>query len=160
MPPATVCAGASRYREVKNHMSDFTPISAAIGGSLIGLSSVLLMLLTGRIAGISGIFGGLLDFGNDDKGWRIAFIAGLILAPLMANWIGHAMPSPKLPANWIVIIAAGLLVGFGTRLGGGCTSGHGICGIARLSPRSITATAVFMATAILVVALTRHVLGG
>ena len=76
-------------------MENFTPLSAAIGGGLIGLSAVLLMLLTGRIAGISGIFGGLLDFGNDDKGWRIAFIAGLILAPLMAGWIGHAMPTGR-----------------------------------------------------------------
>ena len=139
-------------------MENFTPLSAAIGGGLIGLSAVLLMLLTGRIAGISGIFGGLLDFGNDDKGWRIAFIAGLILAPLMAGWIGHAMPPPKLPASWIVIIAAGLLVGFGTRLGGGCTSGHGICGIARLSPRSLAATVTFVTVAMVVVAITRHAL--
>ena len=141
-------------------MVNFTPISAAIGGGLIGFSAVLLMLLTGRIAGISSIFGGLLDPGNNDKGWRIAFIAGLILAPLMAGWIGHAMPTPKLPASWIVIIAAGLLVGFGTRLGGGCTSGHGICGVACLSSRSIAATVIFMLTAIATVAITRHVLGG
>src|SRR6267143_931255 len=87
-------------------MENFTPLSAAIGGGLIGLSAVLLMLLTGRIAGISGIFGGLLDFANDDKGWRIAFIAGLILAPLMAGGIGHAMPTPKLPASRSVVIAA------------------------------------------------------
>ena len=141
-------------------MNNFTLIAAAVGGALIGLATVLLMMLTGRVAGISGIFGGLLDFDNDDKGWRIAFIAGLILAPLMAGWIGHAMPTPKLPASWIVIIAAGLLVGFGTRLGGGCTSGHGICGVARLSSRSIAATVIFMLTAIATVAITRHVLGG
>ncbi len=141
-------------------MANFTPISAAIGGGLIGLSAVLLMLLTGRIAGISGIFGGCLGFGTDDKGWRITFIAGLILAPLAAGAIGYAMPSPQMPASWTAVIAAGLLVGFGSRLGGGCTSGHGICGIARLSARSITATAVFMAAAIVVVAVTRHVLAG
>jgi uncharacterized protein len=141
-------------------MVDFTPISAAIGGGLIGLSAVLLMLLTGRIAGISGIFGGCLGFGMNDKGWRIAFIAGLILAPLVAGAIGYAMPSPQMPASWSVVIAAGLLVGFGSRLGGGCTSGHGICGIARLSARSITATAVFMVAAVVVVALARHVLAG
>jgi len=141
-------------------MADFTPISAAIGGGLIGLSSVLLMLLTGRIAGISGIFGGLLDLGNGVKGWRIAFIAGLILAPLFAGWIGDPMPKPQMPASWTIIIAAGLLVGFGTRLGGGCTSGHGICGVARLSGRSITATAIFMLAAIATVAVTRHVFGG
>jgi uncharacterized protein len=141
-------------------MANFTPISAAIGGGLIGLSAVLLMLLTGRIAGISGIFGGCLGFGINDKAWRISFIAGLILAPLTASWVGYAMPLPQMPASWTVIIAAGLLVGFGTRLGGGCTSGHGICGIARLSVRSITATATFMFTAIVVVALTRQALGG
>jgi uncharacterized membrane protein YedE/YeeE len=140
-------------------MANFTPLSAAIGGGLIGLSAVLLMLLTGRIAGISGIFGGLLNFRDDDRDWRIAFIAGLILAPLIAGWIGHAIPTPKLPASWTVIIGAGLLVGFGTRLGSGCTSGHGICGIARLSSRSIVATIVFMLAAIATVAVTHHVLG-
>ncbi len=140
-------------------MANFTPLSAAIGGALIGLSAVLLMLLTGRIAGISGIFGGLLNPGSADKGWRIAFIAGLILAPLLAGWIGYGMPTPKLPASWSVIVAAGLLVGFGSRLGGGCTSGHGICGVARLSVRSVTATAIFMLAAIATVAITRHVLG-
>jgi uncharacterized membrane protein YedE/YeeE len=141
-------------------MTNFTPLSAAIGGGLIGLSAVMLMLLTGRIAGISGIFGGLLDLKAGDKDWRIAFIAGLILAPLLAGWIGYGMPSPKLPSSWTVIVAAGLLVGFGTRLGGGCTSGHGICGVARLSPRSIAATVIFMLAAIATVAVTRHVLGG
>jgi uncharacterized membrane protein YedE/YeeE len=144
-------------------MAGFTPLSAAIGGGLIGLSAVLLMLSTGRIAGISGICGGLLDFGRSDKtsdrGWRIAFIAGLILAPLVARGIGYALPSPQMPANWAVVITAGLLVGFGTRLGGGCTSGHGICGVARFSARSIAATAIFMVTAIVTVAFSRHVLG-
>jgi len=141
-------------------MANFTPVSAAIGGGLIGLSSVLLMLLTGRIAGISGIFGGLMNVGGDDKSWRIAFLAGLILAPLIAGLAGYAMLPPQMPASWIVIIAAGLLVGFGTRLGGGCTSGHGICGVARLSFRSVTATAIFMLAAIATVAVTRHLLGG
>ena len=141
-------------------MANFTPVSAAIGGALIGLAAVLLMLLTGRIAGISGIFGGCLSFGAADKGWRIAFIAGLIAAPLTASLVGVAIPDPVMPANWVVIVAAGLLVGFGTRLGGGCTSGHGVCGIARLSTRSIVATAIFMAVAVAVVALTRHVFGG
>jgi Predicted transporter component len=141
-------------------MADFTPVSAAIGGALIGLASVLMMLLTGRIAGVSGIFSGLLNLRGEDKGWRIAFIAGLILAPVIAGWIGYGMAAPKLPSNWTVIVVAGLLVGFGSRLGGGCTSGHGICGIGRLSPRSITATIVFMVTAVATVAITRHVLGG
>jgi uncharacterized membrane protein YedE/YeeE len=137
-------------------MTNFTPVSAAIGGVLIGLSAVLLMLSTGRIAGIAGIFGGLLNLRSGDKGWRIAFIAGLILAGL----IGYGMAQPKLPSSWAVIVVAGLLVGFGTRLGGGCTSGHGICGIARLSPRSIAATLVFMVTAVITVAITHHLLGG
>jgi uncharacterized membrane protein YedE/YeeE len=141
-------------------MDNFTPVSAALGGGLIGLSVALLMLLTGRIAGISSIFGDCLGFGTTEKSWRIAFIAGLILALLGAGWIGYAMPPPQMPASWAVIVTAGLLVGFGTRLGGGCTSGHGICGIARLSGRSMTATAIFMITAIVVVALTRHVLAG
>ena len=141
-------------------MANFTPVSAAIGGALIGLAAVLLMLSTGRIAGISGILSGLLNLRGEDKAWRIAFIAGLILAPVIAGLIGYGMPTPKLPSNWAVIVVAGLLVGFGTRLGGGCTSGHGICGIARLSPRSIAATIVFMVVAIVTVAVTRHVLGG
>ena len=140
-------------------MANFTPISAAIGGGLIGLSAVMLMLSIGRIAGISGIFGGLLDFSGEEKGWRVAFIAGLILAPLIAGLIGHEMPSPQMPASWAIIIAAGLLVGFGTRLGGGCTSGHGICGLARLSVRSVASTAIFMVAAIATVAITRHVFG-
>jgi len=141
-------------------MSNFTPIAAAIGGGLIGVSAAFLMLLTGRIAGVSGILGGLLSPGMSDKNWRIAFIAGLILAPLIASLIGSELPSPKMPTSWSVLILAGLLVGFGARLGGGCTSGHGICGVARLSARSITATAIFMAAATVVVALTHHVLAG
>jgi uncharacterized protein len=141
-------------------MANFTPLSAAIGGALIGLSAVLLMLLTGRIAGISGIFGELLNWRGEDKGWRIAFIAGLILAPIIAGAIGYGMAPPQLPANWMIVVVAGLLVGFGTRLGGGCTSGHGICGIGRMSGRSIAATVLFMTTAVITVAITHHVLGG
>lgn len=141
-------------------MANFTPISAAIGGALIGLSAVLLMLFNGRIAGITGIAGGLIDPTGTDRFWRVAFLAGLIAAPLSAMLIGYAVPVPQMPASMITVAVAGLLVGFGTRLSNGCTSGHGICGVARLSTRSITATAVFMAAAIVVVALTRHVIGG
>jgi uncharacterized membrane protein YedE/YeeE len=140
-------------------MANFTPVSAAIGGALIGLSAVLLLMSTGHIAGISGIFSDLLNWRGEDKGWRIAFLAGLILAPVLAGLIGYGMAQSRLPSNWAVIIVAGLMVGFGTRLGGGCTSGHGICGIARLSPRSIAATIVFMVRAIVTVAITRHVVG-
>ena len=141
-------------------MANFTPISAAIGGALIGLAAVLLMVFNGRIAGVSGIMDGLVEPRSDDRAWRAAFIAGLIAAPLAAALLGHAVPMPQMPGSYVTIAVAGLLVGFGTRLGSGCTSGHGICGIARLSPRSITATLVFMVTAIIVVALMRHVIGG
>jgi uncharacterized protein len=141
-------------------MANFTPISAAIGGALIGLAATLLMLLTGRIAGISGILGGTLDVETPDKGWRIAFIVGLILAPLTGSLVGYTLAEPQLPGNWAVITVAGLLVGFGSRHGSGCTSGHGVCGIARLSVRSIVATVIFMGTAVVVVALARHVFGG
>ena len=140
-------------------MANFTPISAAIGGALIGLAAALLMLTTGRVAGISGIFGGALTLSATDKGWRIAFIAGLILAPLTGSLVGYALTAPQMP-NWAVTIVAGLLVGFGTRLGAGCTSGHGICGIARVSARSIVATLIFVAVAVVVVAVMRHGMGG
>jgi uncharacterized membrane protein YedE/YeeE len=141
-------------------MANFTPLSAAIGGALIGLAAVMLMLLAGRVAGISGIAAGMLGIGSIDRGWRVAFIAGLILAPVAAMLAGYAVPVPQMPTSWIVVVAAGLLVGFGARLGGGCTSGHGICGIARLSKRSIAATMIFMGTAVVTVALMRHVIGG
>ncbi len=141
-------------------MANFTPISAAIGGALIGLSAVLLMLLNGRIAGVTGVFAGLIDPLSTDRFWRAAFIAGLIAAPLSAALVGYTIPIPQMPTSLVTVVAAGLLVGFGTRLSNGCTSGHGICGIARLSPRSIAATAVFMVAAIVVVAFTRHVFGG
>ena len=136
-------------------MAPFDPLSAAIGGALIGLAAMLLMLLTGRIAGISGILGDLLDSGGSDRAWRLAFAAGLVAAPLALALSGHALANPAMPGSTIVAVA-GLLVGIGTRLGSGCTSGHGICGIARLSPRSTAATVTFMATAMLVVATMRH----
>jgi hypothetical protein len=141
-------------------VANFTPVSAALGGALIGLSAVLLMLFTGRVAGISGISGGLLELQSSDKSWRVAFIAGLILAPLIAGWIGYGMSPPQISASWMTIIVGGVLVGFGTRLGGGCTSGHGICGVARFSHRSIAATAIFVLTAVAVVAVNRHLIGG
>jgi uncharacterized membrane protein YedE/YeeE len=141
-------------------MANFTPISAAIGGALIGLSAVLLMLFTGRIAGVSGIFDGLINPQTSDRAWRAAFVAGLITAPLTAMLVGYAVPTPQMPGSYVTTVVSGLLVGFGSRLGSGCTSGHGICGIARLSPRSIAATGVFMVAAIVVVALTHHVFGG
>jgi hypothetical protein len=140
-------------------MENFTPLSAAIGGALIGIAAALLMITSGRIAGISGIVGGLIGSAAD-KGWRAAFVAGLILAPLAANLAGFTLSAPQMPGSWTVIVLAGLLVGFGSRLGGGCTSGHGVCGVARLARRSIAATVIFMGTAMMVVAIVRHGLGG
>ena len=141
-------------------MAAFDPVSGLLGGGLIGLASVLLMLLNGRVAGISGILGGALAMSAGDKVWRLAFIAGLIVAPIVIGLFGYPLPEPQMPASWLLIVAAGVLVGFGARYGGGCTSGHGVCGIARLSARSIAATAIFMASAIIVVAIMRHGFGG
>lgn len=135
----------------------FTPGPALAGGLLIGLAAALLVLGAGRIAGISGIAGGLLRPGADDRGWRLAFMGGLMAAP----WIYTALAGPVRPqvdAGWGLVIVAGLLVGIGTRYGAGCTSGHGVCGLSRLSLRSLVATAVFMAAGFATVALLRHLL--
>jgi uncharacterized protein len=141
-------------------VANFTPVSAAIGGALIGLSVALLMLLNGRIAGISGVAGQFLAFERGEWRWEIAFLIGLVAAPLLMNVAGYPLPHPAMPASWAIIAIGGLLVGFGTRMANGCTSGHGLCGLARFSTRSLVATAIFMVTAIVVVALARHVLGG
>ena len=140
-------------------MENFTPLSALAGGALIGLSAGLLMLFNGRVAGISGIVGGLFQPLASERNWRIAFIAGLLAGPPLAIALGWSI-APRIDASWPVLIAAGLLVGFGTRLGSGCTSGHGVCGMARLSPRSIAATLAFMAVGMAVVFAVRHVIGG
>jgi uncharacterized membrane protein YedE/YeeE len=141
-------------------MHNLTAFSGLFGGALIGLATAMLMLLTGRIAGISGIFGGLLPLRSSERGWRLAFIAGLIAAPLLAALGGMSLPNPTMPASLAVIAIGGLLVGLGSRMGSGCTSGHGVCGTARLSTRSIAATAIFMLVAIVVVAIVRHGIGG
>ena len=141
-------------------MVAFDPVSALLGGALIGIASVLLMALNGRIAGVSGILAGALAAGTGDKLWRVAFIAGLVSAPIVVGLLGKPLSEPTMPISWLLIVVSGLLVGFGTRLGGGCTSGHGVCGIARLSKRSIAATAIFMASAAITVAFVRHGLGG
>ncbi len=142
-------------------MENFTPVSALIGGVLIGLGAVGLMAFSGRIAGIAGIAGGLF-FGarGEDIGWRLAFVAGLIAGPGVVLALGGALPPIQIDAPLAVVVVGGLLVGFGTRLGNGCTSGHGVCGLARLSPRSAVATLTFMATAICVVIIVRHVIAG
>jgi len=144
--------------EIRFMTTEFTPVAALAGGALIGLAATLLMLLNGRIAGISGILGGAFSARRDDLGWRIAFIAGLVAAPIVAQLAGYGLPRIDLPP-WTVIVVAGLLTGFGTRLGSGCTSGHGVCGIARLSPRSIVATCLFMVAGFATVFLIRHVIG-
>lgn len=138
-------------------MDEFTPVSGLVGGLLIGLAVTLKLLLNGRIAGISGIVGGLLAPKGGDTGWRVAFVAGLLIGAL-AYILATGGPAPvHVLASPPAILVGGLLVGFGTRLGSGCTSGHGLCGMARLSPRSIVATAVFFGVAMLTVFLTRHV---
>lgn len=142
-------------------MAHFTPVSAALGGALIGLSAAILWLGLGRIAGISGIVssfvGGALPWG--DIAWRLAFLAGLVAAPPLYALATGTMPAIRVTSNPELLVAAGLLVGFGTRLGGGCTSGHGVCGLARLSRRSLVATALFIGAAVVTVFLTHHVLG-
>ncbi|MBM3528232.1 MAG: YeeE/YedE family protein [Alphaproteobacteria bacterium] len=139
--------------------TEFTPIAALSGGALIGLAAALMMLLSGRIAGISGILGGAFEADTGDRAWRWWFVAGLIAAPVLALIAGYGLPKVALP-SWPVLIVAALLVGFGTRMGNGCTSGHGVCGIARLSPRSLAATLAFMAAAVVTVFVMRHVMGG
>ena len=140
-------------------MSEFTPVSALIGGLMIGGSAALFLILTGRVAGISGILGGLLQPVRNEVGWRLAFLAGLLLAPLVYAAVAGTMPRVEIAAPTGLLVVAGLLVGMGTRLGAGCTSGHGVCGIGRGSPRSIAATAMFMATAVATVFIARHLAG-
>ena len=133
----------------------FTPWTALAGGALIGVAAGMLVLLNGRIAGISGIVGGLLRPVRGDRAWRVAFVLGLIGAPSVAGWL-FQLPQLKIDAGLGALVLAGLLVGIGTRYGGGCTSGHGVCGLSRLSPRSVVATACFMAAGFVTVAVLRH----
>ena len=133
----------------------FTPWTALAGGLLIGLAAAAFVLLNGRIAGISGILGGLLRPARGDIAWRVAFLAGLIGAPLV-HALFAARPEARIEAGQGTLVVAGLLVGLGTRYGAGCTSGHGVCGLSRLSPRSLVATAAFMAAGFLTVYLLRH----
>jgi uncharacterized membrane protein YedE/YeeE len=127
---------------------------------MIGLASVALMLFIGRIAGIAGIVGGLFGSVGSGIGWRLAFVAGLIAGPFVVPLAGGTIPDVTIDAPLPIVVAAGLLVGFGTRLGTGCTSGHGVCGLARLSPRSLVATLSFMAAGAAVVFVSRHLGGG
>lgn len=141
-------------------MTDFTPISASIGGALIGASAVLLMASLGRIAGISGIAGGLATAQPSDRSWRVAFLIGLIGAPALMVLTRPELLRVEFTVSLPLIALAGVIVGVGTTLGNGCTSGHGVCGNARLSGRSIVATLTFMATGIATTLVMRHVIGG
>lgn len=134
----------------------FTPWASLAGGVLIGLASALLILFSGRLLGISGILGGTISPRRGDAAWRLAFLAGVLVAP--ALWALFVTPeAPRIQAGGAVLMVAGLLVGWGTRHGSGCTSGHGVCGLSRLSPRSIAATLTFMASGFAAVYLVRHV---
>lgn len=138
--------------------ANFTPMTALIGGLIIGLATAMFVLLNGRIAGISGIVGGLLKPKSGDIAWRLLFIAGLLIAPLIYGFFA-ALPRITIDANFPMLIAAGLLVGVGTRYASGCTSGHGVCGLSRLSPRSLVATLSFMGAGFATVYIVRHVVG-
>jgi uncharacterized membrane protein YedE/YeeE len=135
----------------------FTPASALIGGAIIGAAAALFAVLNGRIAGVSGILGGLMRPQAGDISWRIAFVAGLVAAPLAWGLLA-VLPEIRVDASYAALVAAGLLVGVGTRYGGGCTSGHGVCGVSRLSPRSIAATLAFMAAGFATVYVARHLI--
>ena len=140
-------------------MENFTPLSGVLGGVLIGIATALLLLANGRIAGISGIVGGLLAPKSGETGWRLTFIIGLWIGAIAFILARGAPFAVAIDLPWPAMVAAGLLVGFGTRMGSGCTSGHAVCGIARFSKRSIVATVVFLASAIATVFVTRHVVG-
>ena len=134
----------------------FTPWTSLTGGILLGLASAIFILVNGRILGISGIVGGLLRLKDGDTGWRIAFVLGMLAAPLLYLLVAGTVPA-TIDADWGTVVLAGLLVGVGTRFGSGCTSGHGICGLSRLSPRSLAATLTFMGAGFALVFLVRHV---
>lgn len=138
----------------------FTPWASLAGGIVLGMASALFILVNGRILGISGILGGLLKFKRDDADWRITFLLGLLAAPLTLSLLAPAgwMTAPRIDAGIPLIVLAGLLVGYGTRLGSGCTSGHGVCGLSRLSPRSLFATVTFMAAGFATVLVIRHLI--
>lgn len=141
-------------------MENFTPVSALIGGLMIGGAASLFLWLNGRIAGVSGIAWGLLARPREGSAWRLAFLVGLVLGALLFRLASGDAFVLSIQASWVTVIVGGLLVGFGTQLGAGCTSGHGVCGLARLSPRSLAATVAFIASAMATVFVARHLLGG
>jgi len=140
-------------------LANFTPVASLVGGLLIGAAAAVLLLGNGRIAGISGILGGLWSTARGDRLWRLAFLAGMLLSPTVYSLVA-VMPPAIIEANTTTLIVAGLLVGLGTRYASGCTSGHGVCGLSRGSLRSLTATMAFMAAGFMTVYLVRHVLTG
>lgn len=138
--------------------SHFTPWASLLGGIVLGLASAIFILFNGRILGISGILGGLLAPRMGDVGWRITFLLGMAAAPMVFAWLAPAglMSAPRIDASYPLIVVAGLIVGLGTRYGSGCTSGHGVCGLSRLSPRSLVATLTFMGAGFATVFVARH----
>lgn len=140
----------------------FTPWTSLAGGVLLGIASAMFILLNGRILGISGILGGLLPPRQGDSGWRISFLLGTLAAPLAMSWLlpgaSSLLPAPRIDASVVLVVVAGLLVGIGTRYASGCTSGHGVCGLSRLSARSLVATLSFMGAGFATVYVMRHVL--
>ena len=139
----------------------FTPIASLAGGVMIGMAAVLLMLAHGRIAGATGVLAGaLIPAGMTDWSWRVAMIAGMVTAPALVFMASGTMPAVQVPVSMLALIFGGLIVGVGVTLGSGCTSGHGVCGMARLSPRSIAATLTFMIVTFVTVYVVRHVIGG
>lgn len=141
-------------------MESFTPIAGLIGGVMIGLAATLLLLVNGRIAGISGILGGIFAFTPGETAWRVAFVTGLVAGPVIVALIDPVAIEFSPTGSLYLLAVSGLLVGFGTRLGNGCTSGHGVCGLARGSRRSLVATLAFFSAAAITVFVTRHLMGG
>ena len=141
-------------------MEGFTPIAALAGGALIGLAALMLLLFNGRIAGVSGIIGGLLSPAAGEVAWRFSFVLGLLAGGGLLLVFHPVSMAPEPGVSLAALIGAGLLTGIGVKIGAGCTSGHGICGVSRLAPRSIVATVVFLAAAMLTVYAVRHMLGG
>lgn len=141
-------------------MATFSPVTALLGGMMIGLAAAIMLIFNGKIAGISGILGGVLNPQKGEWGWRAVFLVALILGGLLVPLLQGRDFTITMEAPWWGLIIAGYLVGFGTRLGNGCTSGHGVCGLARFSPRSLAATLTFMGVAALTVTIVRHALGG
>ncbi|OYQ39430.1 YeeE/YedE [Rhodoferax sp. TH121] len=138
--------------------NQFTPWTSLGGGLVLGLAAALFILVSGRVLGISSILGDMLRAKRADLGWRLTFFAGMLVSPLVYSWV-TPLPTARIDADWVTLVVAGLLVGVGTRYGTGCTSGHGVCGLSRLSARSLAATLTFMATGFATVFIVRHVLG-